>query len=61
MRGSMLSLTRLAVVMIRWSRRVTPSTYYGCFDAALWRSMKFTWFNLMPWPYLPDDFREKHH
>ena len=24
-------------------------------------SMKFTWFNLMPWPYLPDDFRRKHH
>jgi alkanesulfonate monooxygenase SsuD/methylene tetrahydromethanopterin reductase-like flavin-dependent oxidoreductase (luciferase family) len=23
--------------------------------------MKFTWFNLMPWPYLPDNFREKHH
>ncbi|HTQ13565.1 MAG TPA: LLM class flavin-dependent oxidoreductase [Rhizomicrobium sp.] len=23
--------------------------------------MKFTWFNLMPWPYLPDDFRETHH
>jgi len=22
--------------------------------------MKFTWFNLMPWPYMPDDFREKH-
>ena len=22
--------------------------------------MKFHWFNLMPWPYLPDDFREKH-
>ena len=22
--------------------------------------MKFTWFNLMPWPYLPDQFREKH-
>ena len=22
--------------------------------------MKFTWFSLMPWPYLPDDFREKH-
>ena len=22
--------------------------------------MKFTWFNLMPWPYLPDDFRSKH-
>ena len=22
--------------------------------------MKFTWFNLMPWPYLPDDFRAKH-
>ena len=21
--------------------------------------MKFTWFNLMPWPYLSDDFREK--
>ena len=20
--------------------------------------MRFTWFNLMPWPYLPDDFRE---
>src|SRR5579859_7446662 len=24
------------------------------------RPLKFTWFNLMPWPYLPDDFREKH-
>jgi alkanesulfonate monooxygenase SsuD/methylene tetrahydromethanopterin reductase-like flavin-dependent oxidoreductase (luciferase family) len=23
--------------------------------------MKFVWFNLMPWPYLPDDFRTKHH
>ena len=22
--------------------------------------MKFTWFNLMPWPDLPDDFREEH-
>ncbi|MEC9344952.1 MAG: LLM class flavin-dependent oxidoreductase [Pseudomonadota bacterium] len=22
--------------------------------------MRFTWFNLMPWPHLPDDFREKH-
>jgi len=22
--------------------------------------MKFTWFNLMPWPHLPDDFRQKH-
>jgi alkanesulfonate monooxygenase SsuD/methylene tetrahydromethanopterin reductase-like flavin-dependent oxidoreductase (luciferase family) len=22
--------------------------------------MRFTWFNLMPWPYLPSDFREKH-
>ena len=22
--------------------------------------MKFTWFNLMPWPYLPADFRQKH-
>ncbi len=22
--------------------------------------MKFTWFNLMPWPYMPDDFREKN-
>ena len=22
--------------------------------------MKFTWFNLMPWPHLPDDFREKY-
>ena len=22
--------------------------------------MKFTWFNLMPWPYLPEDFREKY-
>jgi len=22
--------------------------------------MKFTWFNLMPWPYLPDDFRDKN-
>src|SRR6202522_1483483 len=23
--------------------------------------MKFPWFNLMPWPHLPDDFRENHH
>ena len=23
--------------------------------------MKFTWFNLMPWPHLPDDFRQKNH
>ena len=22
--------------------------------------MKFTWFNLMPWPDLPDNFREDH-
>jgi alkanesulfonate monooxygenase SsuD/methylene tetrahydromethanopterin reductase-like flavin-dependent oxidoreductase (luciferase family) len=22
--------------------------------------MKFTWFNLMPWPHLPADFRQKH-
>ncbi len=22
--------------------------------------MKFHWFNLMPYPYLPDDFRQKH-
>src|SRR5258708_5129030 len=22
--------------------------------------MKFTWFNLMPWPHLPDDFRQTH-
>jgi alkanesulfonate monooxygenase SsuD/methylene tetrahydromethanopterin reductase-like flavin-dependent oxidoreductase (luciferase family) len=22
--------------------------------------VKFVWFNLMPWPYLPDDFRENH-
>ena len=22
--------------------------------------MKFHWFNLMPWPYLPEDFREQH-
>ncbi len=22
--------------------------------------MKFTWFNLMPWPHLPDEFRDKH-
>ena len=22
--------------------------------------MKFTWFNLMPWPFLPDDFRQTH-
>lgn len=22
--------------------------------------MKFTWFNLMPWPYLPDNFREDY-
>jgi len=22
--------------------------------------MKFTWFNLMPWPHLPDDFREQN-
>jgi hypothetical protein len=24
------------------------------------KGMKFTYFELMPWPYLPDDFREKH-
>jgi alkanesulfonate monooxygenase SsuD/methylene tetrahydromethanopterin reductase-like flavin-dependent oxidoreductase (luciferase family) len=23
--------------------------------------MKFHWFNLMPWPHLPEDFREKHN
>jgi len=23
--------------------------------------MKFTWFNLMPWPDMPTDFRQKHH
>jgi hypothetical protein len=23
--------------------------------------MKFTFFNLMPWPHLPVDFRQKHH
>ena len=22
--------------------------------------MKFVWFNLQPWPYLPKDFREKY-
>lgn len=22
--------------------------------------MKFHWFHLMPWPYLPDDFQQKH-
>ncbi|MEL7158263.1 MAG: LLM class flavin-dependent oxidoreductase, partial [Actinomycetota bacterium] len=22
--------------------------------------VNFCWFNLMPWPYLPDDFRENH-
>jgi len=22
--------------------------------------MKFTWFNLMPWPHLPDDFRQQY-
>src|SRR2546430_2630892 len=22
--------------------------------------MRFTWFNLMPWPYLPDDFRQQN-
>jgi len=22
--------------------------------------MRFIWFNLMPWPYLPDDFRERY-
>ncbi|MDQ3470079.1 MAG: hypothetical protein M3487_10000 [Actinomycetota bacterium] len=22
--------------------------------------VKFTWFNLMPWPDLPDDFRQAH-
>jgi alkanesulfonate monooxygenase SsuD/methylene tetrahydromethanopterin reductase-like flavin-dependent oxidoreductase (luciferase family) len=22
--------------------------------------MKFVWFNLQPWPHLPDDFREQH-
>src|SRR5882672_12360291 len=23
-------------------------------------TMKFTWFHLMPWPHMPDDFRQKH-
>ena len=23
--------------------------------------MKFTWFHLMPYRYLPDDFKQKHH
>jgi alkanesulfonate monooxygenase SsuD/methylene tetrahydromethanopterin reductase-like flavin-dependent oxidoreductase (luciferase family) len=23
--------------------------------------VKFTWFNLMPWPHLPDDFRQTNH
>ncbi len=23
--------------------------------------MKFHWFHLMPYPYLPDDFRERYH
>lgn len=23
--------------------------------------MKFHWFGFMPWPHLPEDFREKHH
>jgi len=23
--------------------------------------VRFTWFNLMPWPHLPDDFRERNH
>src|SRR2546422_1676886 len=23
-------------------------------------AMRFTWFNLMPWPYLPDDFRQQN-
>src|SRR5260370_18427296 len=23
-------------------------------------AMKFTWFHLMPWPHMPDDFRQKH-
>jgi alkanesulfonate monooxygenase SsuD/methylene tetrahydromethanopterin reductase-like flavin-dependent oxidoreductase (luciferase family) len=23
-------------------------------------SVKFVWFNLMPWPHLPDDFRQAH-
>ncbi len=22
--------------------------------------MKFTWFHLMPWPHMTDDFRQKH-
>ena len=25
------------------------------------QSVKFHWFNLMPWPHLPDDFRETNH
>src|SRR5262245_24367331 len=30
-------------------------------SVARWRRiMKFTWFNLMPWPHLPDDFRQKY-
>ncbi|HEY2596181.1 MAG TPA: hypothetical protein VGK33_19995, partial [Chloroflexota bacterium] len=23
-------------------------------------AVKFTWFNLLPWPYLPDDFRQTY-
>jgi alkanesulfonate monooxygenase SsuD/methylene tetrahydromethanopterin reductase-like flavin-dependent oxidoreductase (luciferase family) len=34
---------------------LAPSTH-----ARAEAAMKFTWFHLMPWPHLPDDFREKH-
>ena len=29
-------------------------------EGACDEAWKFTWFNLMPWPDLPDDFREKN-
>ena len=40
-----------------------PTVYTDSTDPAMrpptWRfPMKFHWFNLMPWPHLPDDFRE---
>src|SRR5207302_10885130 len=35
-------------------------TFRGGDDGGACKAVKFTWFNLMPWPHLPDDFRERY-
>ena len=42
--------------MLTAVRKAGDMTLFRASGAA----MKFTWFNLMPWPHLPDDFREKY-